>query len=112
MAVGLLSGDPALVDQGLDEGVVLGDLGQLTVAQQIAAGVADVHQAQAVTGEQDRAIQAATSDWIALTRDPSTFAKLISSGGDWRPLTGRQGFSAWTDDYATILPVLRGVGGN
>lgn len=65
-----------------------------------------------VTGEQDRAIQAATSDWIALTRDPSTFAKLISSGGDWRPLTGRQGFSAWTDDYATILPVLRGVGGN
>ena len=53
MAVRLLGGDPALVDEGLHEGVVLGDLGQFAVAQQISAGVADVHQAQPVPGEQD-----------------------------------------------------------
>ena len=53
MTVCLLGGDPALVDQGLDECVVLGDLGQLSVAQQIAARVADVNQAQPVAGEQD-----------------------------------------------------------
>ena len=54
MAVGLVRGDPALVDEGLDEGVVLGDLGQLAVAQEVAAGIADVDQAQPVAGEQDR----------------------------------------------------------
>ncbi len=53
MAVRFLGGDPALVDQGLDERVVLGDLGQLTVAQQIPARVADVDQAKSVAREQD-----------------------------------------------------------
>ena len=53
MAVRLLGGDPALVDERLDEGVVLGDLGQLAVAQQIAAGVADVDEPKSVAREQD-----------------------------------------------------------
>ncbi|CAM3805435.1 hypothetical protein MYFR107205_27470 [Mycolicibacterium frederiksbergense] len=53
MAVRLLGGDATLVDQGLDEGVVLGDLGQFTVAHEVAAGVADVHQPEPATGEQD-----------------------------------------------------------
>ena len=48
------SGDAALVDQGLDERVVLGDLGEFAVAQQIAAGVADVDQPKTVAREQDR----------------------------------------------------------
>ena len=53
VAVGLLGGNPPLVDQRLDEGVVLGDLGQLAVPQQISPGVADVHQPEPVSGEQD-----------------------------------------------------------
>ena len=53
MAVRLLRGDAALVDEGLHEGVVLGDLGQFPVPKQIAPGVADVHQSEPVTGEQD-----------------------------------------------------------
>ncbi len=53
MAVRLLQGDAAFVDQGLYEGVVLGDLGELAVAQQIAAGVADVGQPQPRAGEQN-----------------------------------------------------------
>jgi hypothetical protein len=56
--------------------------------------------------------QAATSDWIALTRDQEVFAKLVASGGDWRPLRPRPDFKAWSDDYATILPLLRGLNGN
>ena len=54
MVLGLLRGDPALVDQLLHEGVVLGDLGERAVAQQVAAGVADVGQRQLVAGAQHR----------------------------------------------------------
>ena len=54
VAVGLLGGDSALIDEGLDEGVVLGDLGEFAVTQQVAAGVADMDHAEPVTGEQDR----------------------------------------------------------
>ncbi len=54
--------------------------------------------------------EAATSDWIALTRDPASLAALVDAGGRWDPLVPRKGFRAWTDDYATILPVLRNFG--
>ncbi|CNO86015.1 Uncharacterised protein [Mycobacterium tuberculosis] len=37
MAMSLLGGNPALVDQRLDEGVVLGYLREFPVAQQVAA---------------------------------------------------------------------------
>ena len=53
MAVRLFGGDAPLVDQGLDEGVVLGDLRQLTVAQQIAARVADMDESKPIAREQD-----------------------------------------------------------
>ncbi|HET9510621.1 MAG TPA: fused MFS/spermidine synthase [Sphingomonas sp.] len=51
--------------------------------------------------------QATLSDWIVLTRDPATFATIISDGSAWRPLYPRQDLTPWTDDYATILPVLK-----
>ncbi|CAM2964381.1 hypothetical protein RHDE110596_09325 [Prescottella defluvii] len=54
MGVRLLGGDPALVDEGLDERVVAGDLGELVVAQQVGAGVADVHEPEPAAREQDR----------------------------------------------------------
>lgn len=53
--------------------------------------------------------EAATSDWIALSRSPETIAKLKARGGPWRDLEGTPGFTPWTDDYATILPVLRSL---
>src|SRR4029077_12577484 len=53
VAVCLFPGDPPFVNQGLDERVVLGDLGQLAVAQQIAARIADVRQPKTVAREQD-----------------------------------------------------------
>ena len=48
----LLLGDPALVDQALDERVVLGQLGQLAVAEQVAPAVADVADADLAAVEQ------------------------------------------------------------
>jgi hypothetical protein len=47
------------------------------------------------------------SVWIVLSRDP--FAQAVVTGtGDWARLPRRPGFRVWTDDYATILPLLRG----
>ncbi|CAM3174762.1 hypothetical protein MYSI104531_22590 [Mycobacterium simiae] len=53
MAVRLFPRDPTLVDQGLNEGVVLGDLDQLAIAEQIATRITDVHQSKTVAREQD-----------------------------------------------------------
>ncbi len=53
VAVRFLGGDAALVDQGLDERVVLGDLVEFAVAEQIAARVTDVDEAKSVAREQD-----------------------------------------------------------
>ncbi len=53
--------------------------------------------------------EAATSDWIALSRSPETIATLKARGGAWRELEETPGFTPWTDDYATILPVLRSL---
>ncbi|RDE05205.1 fused MFS/spermidine synthase [Sphingomonas aracearum] len=49
----------------------------------------------------------AASDWIALSRDPATLARLRAGGGRWVSLHPRAGLAAWTDDYATILPLLK-----
>ena len=50
------------------------------------------------------------SIWVAMARDRDTLMTLrIASGDDahlWRPLRRRPGFTGWTDDYASILPVL------
>ncbi len=50
------------------------------------------------------------SIWVAMANDRDTLLTLgIASGEDayrWRPLKGRPGFAGWTDDYASILPLL------
>ena len=49
------------------------------------------------------------SDWIALSRDPNAIAVLQSRHSGWTPLLPRKGMRAWTDDYSTILPLLKGL---
>jgi spermidine synthase len=50
------------------------------------------------------------SVWVALAPQEDTLLALqISSAEDahlWRPLVGRAGFAGWSDDYATIIPLL------
>lgn len=48
------------------------------------------------------------SVWIALTRDPEVLGELLASGGYWEPLPVTD-TAPWTDDYASILPVLRAL---
>lgn len=50
---------------------------------------------------------ASASQWIALSRDRATLPQLAKRGGAWQPLTARAGMTPWTDDYSTILPLLK-----
>jgi hypothetical protein len=50
----------------------------------------------------------APSKWIALSRDPATLQKVVGlSHGQWRPLVRPTNFKAWTDDHASLLPLIR-----
>lgn len=51
--------------------------------------------------------EATASSWIVMTRDPWTRALVAGGDADWRVLRRRRGFAPWTDDYATILPLLK-----
>ncbi|MDP5278526.1 fused MFS/spermidine synthase [Sphingomonas sp. DG1-23] len=51
--------------------------------------------------------EASISDWIALSRDPKTLARLTSGDPRWQKLTQKPGFTPWTDDYASVVPVMR-----
>jgi SAM-dependent methyltransferase len=59
-------------------------------------------------GEQVHNLSA--SIWVAMARDPAALERLReASGADgflWRPLKARPGFAGWTDDHASILPLL------
>ncbi len=46
------------------------------------------------------------SSWVVMTRDPWTLALVTGREGEWKTLRARPGFAAWTDDYASILPLL------
>jgi len=48
------------------------------------------------------------SDWIALAQLPATMDALVrSGGGKWTPLPTRRGFKPWTDDHASVLPLIK-----
>ena len=51
----------------------------------------------------------ATSSWIALAQDPAMIDRLkqVSGNESWRALKERDGFTGWTDDHASILPLLK-----
>ena len=49
------------------------------------------------------------SHWIALARDQATIDGLVARSGreKWAVVKGRRGFGGWTDDFASILPVIK-----
>ena len=55
----------------------------------------------------ERQDEGAVSDWIALSRSPRALAALKSRSGEWRPLVAEPGFAGWTDDHASLVPVMR-----
>jgi SAM-dependent methyltransferase len=60
--------------------------------------------------KEDLAHNLSVSIWVAMSPDPETIERLKqASGADrikWRPLRPRPGFEGWTDDHASILPIL------
>jgi hypothetical protein len=53
---------------------------------------------------------ASRSTWIALSRDESKIAELMLASineGEWTIISPTPGFDGWTDDYASILPLLK-----
>ncbi len=51
------------------------------------------------------------SNWIAMSRSRATLARLTATTGEdlWQDPTGRPGFRAWTDDYGSILPIIKSL---
>jgi hypothetical protein len=49
-----------------------------------------------------------SSVWIAMSPSAETLAQLTSASGEkWQPIRPRSGFVPWTDDHATLLPLIR-----
>lgn len=46
------------------------------------------------------------SQWIALSRNPQTLARLAAAYPGWTPIAARPGFAPWTDDHASVLPLI------
>ena len=50
---------------------------------------------------------ASGSQWIALSRDAQKIAALEVRDADWTPLAAVRNVAPWTDDYSSILPLLK-----
>lgn len=63
---------------------------------------------------EERSRNIGMSIWVAMSRRPEAMAKLrLASAEDaslWQPLAGRADFEGWSDDYASILPLLEDWG--
>ena len=70
------------------------------------------HAASYDHAESKRYLNDHPSLWVAMTRERQTMEDLIAVSGSprtWKKLRSREGFTGWTDDYATILPLLEKV---
>jgi SAM-dependent methyltransferase len=59
---------------------------------------------------EERVMNATNSVWIALSRNPATITRLMELSADdaeWFKLETREGFAGWSDDYASIIPILK-----
>lgn len=80
--------------------------------------VADIAAREGWTGavmeyvptEDEEVLNATLSVWIALSRNPATIDRLVQLSGEdsmnWTTLETRPGFSGWSDDHASILPII------
>lgn len=50
-----------------------------------------------------------TSDWAVMSKDGATLERLTAIDLRWRTLRGYSGFTPWTDDFATIVPLVRAL---
>jgi spermidine synthase len=83
------------------------DLKPVVAAAQRDGWHAVVRDHQVTQAEQERHMR--RSLWVALSPDRTAIDRLAaaSPAGAWKDLPDDPSFAAWTDDYATILPVLK-----
>jgi hypothetical protein len=81
------------------------------VAQLAASGGWTAAILQYDPTEEEKDLNATVSVWIALSRNPATISRLVELSGDeglnWMVLEQRPGFGGWSDDHASILPLIR-----
>jgi SAM-dependent methyltransferase len=65
---------------------------------------------QYVPDDQEERLNATISVWVALSRNAGTLERLKALSGDesvnWEPVQPRPGFAGWSDDHASILPII------
>lgn len=62
---------------------------------------------------EDERLARTGSIWVAMARDPAAIDRLVTASadepggrGEWRPLDKQQQSRLWTDDYASVLPLI------
>ena len=83
----------------LDLEPVLGNLAQ-------DAGLTALFERELKVSEAEKAAGKAASEWVVLARQPSDLGALARDPR-WIPLPGQPGKRLWTDDFSSILSVLR-----
>jgi spermidine synthase len=86
-------------NQYLDLKPVLGDLAH-------DAGLAALAQDDLAISPAEQALGKSASQWVIMARDRAHFGALAGDAR-WRTLDGRPGAAVWTDDFSSILSVLR-----
>lgn len=78
------------------------------VAGAAANGWTARYRKHSPSAEEARFLRSYASEYIVLS-SPATIERLENAGppGGWQYLGGRRGFAPWTDDYGSILPVLK-----
>jgi hypothetical protein len=77
------------------------------VAGAAAAGGWSARMRYYVPRPENMALNETGSEWIAMSPSPETLERLVrASGKDWVPLQPDAGSKPWTDDHASVLPLI------
>jgi len=82
------------------------DLGPVVAGLAKDAGLASLHRVDSDPDDTEFSGKFG-SHWAVLARDPAALAPLRAFR-DWVPITGGERLRVWTDDYSSVLPLLRG----
>ncbi|HEU4994012.1 MAG TPA: fused MFS/spermidine synthase [Gemmatimonadaceae bacterium] len=81
------------------------DLGPVVAKLAADAGLASLHRVDDAPSDAETSGKFA-SHWAVLARDPKTLVPLAATGA-WQPIEGHKDLRVWTDDYSSVLPLLR-----